>query len=87
MLCYDTITCICLRQTWPFLQKGAYYSGIKICNCLPTEIKVLSDKPKIWKIALKHFCIHTFCILWMNNVIDSVSLINNTVCFLKSYIC
>ena len=35
--------------------KGAYYSGIKIFNTLPTEIKDLSDNPKKFKIALKHF--------------------------------
>ena len=36
-------------------QKGLYYSGIKIFNNRPTEIKDLSDNPKKFKIALKRF--------------------------------
>jgi len=34
-------------------QKGTYYSLIKTLNTFPTEIKDLSNKPKICKIALK----------------------------------
>ena len=36
-------------------QKGAYYSGIKAYNCLPTEIKQLSRETKKFKKALKKF--------------------------------
>jgi len=34
-------------------QKGAYYSGIKIFNNLPLEIKIVADNQKTFKIALK----------------------------------
>jgi hypothetical protein len=38
-----------------YFLKWIYYSGIKIFNSLPTEIKDLSDNPEKFKIALKHF--------------------------------
>jgi hypothetical protein len=34
-------------------QKGVYYSGIKIFNSLPQNIKTYSDKPKTFKKAVK----------------------------------
>jgi hypothetical protein len=34
-------------------QKGAYYSGIKIFNDLPLEIKNFADNQKKFKTALK----------------------------------
>ena len=39
-------------------QKGAYYSGIKIFNKLPLEIKNVACNQKKFKIALKKF-LHT----------------------------
>jgi hypothetical protein len=36
-------------------QKGAYYSGIKIFNNLPLEIKDVADNPKKFKLVLKKF--------------------------------
>ena len=36
-------------------QKGAYYSGIKIFNNLPLEIKNVADNQKKFKTALKKF--------------------------------
>ena len=36
-------------------QKGAYYSGIKICNNLPMEIEIVADNLKKFKVALKQF--------------------------------
>jgi hypothetical protein len=36
-------------------QKGAYYSGIKIFNNLPLEIKNVAGNQKKFKIALKKF--------------------------------
>jgi len=36
-------------------QKGAYYSGIKIFNNLPLEIKIVADNQKKFKHALKKF--------------------------------
>ena len=34
-------------------QKGAYYSGIKIFNNLPMEVKIVAGNQKKFKIALK----------------------------------
>jgi len=78
--CTQSFATICTYQTrnnlhlpqanLAIFQKGAYYSGIKIFNSLPTEMKVLSYKPKIWKTAFKYFCIQTLCTLWINTVID-----------------
>ena len=36
-------------------QKGAYFSGIKIFNNLPFEIKNVNVNPEKFKIALKQF--------------------------------
>jgi hypothetical protein len=37
------------------VQKGAYYSGIKICNYLPVKLKELSNDQKSFSSALKRF--------------------------------
>jgi hypothetical protein len=37
------------------VQNGAYYSGIKIYNHLPRELKQLSNNPKFFEPALKRF--------------------------------
>jgi len=37
-------------------QKGVYYSGIKIFNSLPQDIKTYIDDPRIFKKAVKNFC-------------------------------
>jgi hypothetical protein len=39
-------------------QKGAYYSGIKIFNNLPLEIKNVADNHKKFKIFLKKIFAH-----------------------------
>jgi hypothetical protein len=36
-------------------QKGVYFSGTKVYNCLPTEIKQISGDLKQYKLALKRF--------------------------------
>jgi hypothetical protein len=36
-------------------QKGAYYSGIKIFNNLPSEIKDLANEPTRFRNTLKRF--------------------------------
>jgi hypothetical protein len=36
-------------------QKCVYYSGIRVYNGLPTDIKDISDSPVKFKTALKHF--------------------------------
>jgi hypothetical protein len=41
-------------------QKGAYYSGIKIFNNLPLEIKNVVGNQKKFKIALKKKCLYTY---------------------------
>jgi len=40
-------------------QKGTYYSGIKICNNLPLDIKNVTGNQKKFKIALKK-CLYLF---------------------------
>jgi len=40
-------------------QKGTYYSGIKIFNNLPLQIKKVADNQKKFKIALNNF-LHTY---------------------------
>jgi hypothetical protein len=40
-------------------QKGAYYSGIKIFNNLPSEIKNVAGNSKNFKIAQRKF-LHTY---------------------------
>jgi hypothetical protein len=37
------------------VQKGAYYSGIKIYNYLPVKLKELSNDQKSCELALKRF--------------------------------
>jgi hypothetical protein len=39
-------------------QKGVYYTGIKVYNCLPPKIKELSGKIKHFKRSLKKFLLH-----------------------------
>jgi hypothetical protein len=41
-------------------QKGVHYSGIKIFDSLPTEIKNISNKPKKFKRDSKQFLYHSF---------------------------
>jgi hypothetical protein len=36
-------------------KKGAYFSGIKVYNCLPTRMKQLSGDANKFKVALKKF--------------------------------
>ena len=36
-------------------QKGAHYAGIKIFNHLPTNIKQVTNKIQVFKLALKRF--------------------------------
>lgn len=36
-------------------QKGVYYTGIKIFNCLPPKIKQLTGNIRKFKVALKKF--------------------------------
>jgi len=43
------------QANWTIYQKGAYYSGIKIFNNLPLEIKNVAGNQKKFKIALKKF--------------------------------
>jgi hypothetical protein len=45
------------QATLTIYQKGGHYSGIKIFNNLPLEIKNVADNPKKFKTALK-ICIH-----------------------------
>jgi len=40
-------------------QKGAYYSGIKIFNNLPLEVKNIADNQNKLKIALKKILAHS----------------------------
>jgi hypothetical protein len=44
-----------LQATLTIYQKRAHYSGIKIFNNLPLEIKNVADNPKKFKTALKQF--------------------------------
>jgi hypothetical protein len=43
------------QATLTVYQKAAHYSGIKIFNNLPLEIKNVADNPKKIKTALKQF--------------------------------
>ena len=40
-------------------QKGVYYSGIKIFNSLPQDIKTYIDNPRTFKKAVKKFYTQT----------------------------
>ena len=42
-------------------QRGVYYSGVKLFNSLPANIKDTSEDPRKFKIALKHYLLaHSF---------------------------
>ena len=42
-------------------QNGTYYSGIRVFNSLPAQIKTVSHNRKQFKRALKNFlCVHSF---------------------------
>jgi len=43
------------QENLTIYQKGAYYSGIKIFNNLPSKIKNVAGNQKKFKIALKKF--------------------------------
>jgi ABC-type transporter Mla maintaining outer membrane lipid asymmetry ATPase subunit MlaF len=43
------------QATLTIYQNGAHYSGIKIFNNLPLEIKNVAENPKKFKTALKQF--------------------------------
>jgi hypothetical protein len=52
------------QATLNIYQKAAHYSGIKIFNNLPLEIKNVGDNSKKFKTALKQFLYtHSFYIL------------------------
>jgi hypothetical protein len=38
------------------VQKGVFYTGIRIFNNLPHNVKILSSDVNIFKYALKNFC-------------------------------
>ena len=50
-------------------QKGAYYSGIKISNNLPLEIKNVAGNQKKIKIALKK-CLYTYSFYTMERYLS-----------------
>jgi hypothetical protein len=51
---------LCLPQAnLTIYQKGTYYSGIKIFNNLPLQIKKVADNQRKFKTALKNF-LHTY---------------------------
>ena len=43
------------QANWTIYQKGAFYSGVKIFNNLPSEIRNVAGNQKKFKIALKKF--------------------------------
>jgi len=47
-------------------QKGTYYSGIRVFNVLPSQIKDLSHNRSKFKVPLKISCIFIHFITWMN---------------------
>jgi len=49
-------------------QKGSYYSGIKIFNYLPLEIKIIACNQKKFKIALKKFYTLILSIQWKSTL-------------------
>ena len=49
-------------------QKGAYYTGIKIFNYLPTHIKIVANEIQVFEKALKRFLVPTHFILLMNTL-------------------
>jgi hypothetical protein len=49
------------QATLAMYQKGAYYSGVKVFNSLPTALKDISSEPRKFKTALRNFLeIHSF---------------------------
>ena len=50
-------------------QKGTYYSGIKIFNNLPLEIKNVTGNQKKFKIALKK-CLYTYSLYAMDEYLS-----------------
>jgi hypothetical protein len=40
---------------WNIYQKGVYYSGIKIFNSLPRDMKTYINNPRTFKKAVKRF--------------------------------
>jgi len=62
-------------------QKGVYYTGIKIYNCLPLKIKELSGKIKHFKRSLKKFLLHgSFCT--MEEFLDWTSINDLNILYL-----
>jgi hypothetical protein len=45
-------------------QKGAYYSGVKIFNKLPSDIKNVNDNITKFKTTLKNFYMRTHSTHW-----------------------
>jgi len=50
------------------VQKSVYHSGIKVFNCLPTEIKSLSSDMRKFESASKRFLLEGSFILFRNNL-------------------
>jgi len=74
------------RTNLTLMQKGVFYSGCKVFNHLPENIKVLSHDLKHFKSALKSFLIvHTFYSLEEFYQIPSNWLRSN--CLLRCIIC
>ena len=57
-------------------QKGVYYSGIKIFNSLPKNIKKYIDNPKTFKKAVKNFYTQTPFTHYLNFMIPTILSIN-----------
>jgi hypothetical protein len=53
-------------------QKGSYYMGIKLFNCLPLSLKQLYKDVKQFKLKFKNVWVVTHFILWMSilNILD-----------------
>jgi len=49
-------------------KNGAYYTGIKVFNCLPMHIKNLSHNANQFKLALRNFLHHSF-ILYFREIL------------------
>ena len=43
------------QATLAMYQKGAYYSGVKVFNSLPTALKVISSEPGKFMIVIRNF--------------------------------
>jgi hypothetical protein len=57
-------------------QKGVYYSGIKIFNSLPRDIKAYTDNPRTFKKAVKKFLYTNTFYKFMNIMITVISSFN-----------